>query len=86
MNWIDIRHNQPEERQEVLFTHIDIKKPDGSLMEPGVSWGWYEKGYFYSYVGSANSRPDRMTATHWMLLPTPPSIQSIREEKLNSLL
>jgi len=86
MNWIDIRHSQPEERKDILFTHINIIKPDGTIMDPIVSWGWYENGYFYSYVGSANNRPDRTLATHWMEMPEPPSIQSIREEKLNSLL
>ena len=43
--WIDVNDKKPEEHQEVLFSHISIERPDGSIMEPIVSSGFYQSGY-----------------------------------------
>ena len=83
--WIDVNDKKPEENQEVLFTHIDIVNFEGILLEPMVSSGFYQKGYFFSWVGSENRRDecgDRMTATHWMPMPEPPT----KDVKINKLI
>jgi hypothetical protein len=87
--WIDVNDKKPEEHQEVLFSHISIERPDGSIMEPIVSSGFYQSGYFFSWVSSENRREessDRMTATHWMPLPEPPTKDVLRDQKINKLI
>lgn len=85
--WIDVNDKKPEDNQEVLFSHIDIRRPDGTLMEPIVSSGFYQKGYFFSWVGVENREEssDRMTATHWMPLPEPPTKDILRDQKIEKL-
>ena len=86
--WVDFEDTKPEENQEVLFTHIGIKDFDGTLMKPMVSSGFYQKGYFFSWVGSENRRDecgDRMKSTHWMPMPEPPTKADLRNEKIETL-
>ena len=69
--WISVDKKLPEEEQKVLFTNIEIKHPyTGKTVEPLVSFGFYQKGYFYSYIDVR----DKITATHWMKTPKPPKI------------
>ncbi len=82
MNWIDFNILKPDEDQEILFTNIHILKPDGALSDPMVSCGFYHNFYFYSWV----SNEDRRVASHWMSMPDPPTIQEIRDSKINVIL
>jgi hypothetical protein len=67
--WIDIDDDQPDDMEEVLFTHIHVKDLSGNPMKPVVSSGWYEgEMVFRSWLDPR----DRFRATHWFRIPPPP--------------
>ena len=85
--WIDFEDKKPEENQEVLFTHVNIERMDGTIMKPVVSCGFYQRGHFHSWVGAErrDASSDRMRVTHWMKMPEPPTKTDLRDIKIGKL-
>lgn len=66
--WIRVDEKLPGVMQEVLFTHTDVRDWGGNKVKPSISFGWYDRDKFHSYIDPR----DNWAATHWRPLPAPP--------------
>ena len=71
MEWIKTEERFPENNDDILFTDISVKDLNGNGVNPMVSFGFYQRGVFKSYIDTR----DNWNPTHWMPLPKPPNSQ-----------
>lgn len=61
--WISVEDRLPESMSDVIFAANDICSPNGKLLAPMTSAGWYNNG-FYSWLSK-----EKLKATHWLPMP-----------------
>jgi hypothetical protein len=73
MKWKPITKEIPNEGDECIFCHNNIKDMNGKRIKTSINTGYFSRNCFYTWLDNK----DRMPVTHWISLedfplPLPP--------------
>lgn len=85
MDWIDKQYRLPDNMQEILFCHVGLTDINGIPYKPTTFGGYYINGDAYSWLQTNPNKKERQFFTHWMPMPEPPTIEDLRDIKIEIL-